>query len=65
MTRREMDYSHLSIPMQLAASTLVGGLMGYKAGEYFGGDLGGALGFMAGLIVGFFGYVVAMIKREQ
>jgi F0F1-type ATP synthase assembly protein I len=65
MSKLEMDYSRLSIPMQLAASTLVGGVLGYKAGEYFGGALGGALGFMAGLIVGFFGYIVVIVKREQ
>lgn len=59
------DFSHISIPLQLAASTIGVGIVGWKVGEYVGGDFGGALGFMIGLVIGFFGYVAVIVKREQ
>ncbi len=57
--------SAISIPLQLAASTLVVGFIGMKIGKYMGGNFGGAIGFLAGLIVGFFGYIAVIVKREQ
>ncbi|MBU7027863.1 MAG: hypothetical protein HXS48_13080 [Theionarchaea archaeon] len=57
--------SRASIPLQLAASTIVVGFIGMKIGEYVGGSFGGALGFLVGLVVGFFGYIAVIIKREQ
>jgi hypothetical protein len=57
--------SALSIPLQLAASTVVVGFIGMKIGKNIGGDFGGAMGFLAGLIVGFFGYIAVIVKREQ
>lgn len=63
--RSSESISRASIPLQLAASTLVVGFIGMKIGEYLGGSFGGALGFLAGLVVGFFGYIAVIIKREQ
>ncbi|MGD2247390.1 MAG: hypothetical protein PVF58_03220 [Candidatus Methanofastidiosia archaeon] len=57
--------SALSIPLQLAASTLVVGYIGMKIGENIGGDFGGVMGFLVGLMVGFFGYIAVIVKREQ
>lgn len=57
--------SRLSIPLQLAASTVGVGFVGYKIGDTLGGTTGGALGLLAGLILGFFGYIAVIIKREQ
>ena len=65
MNRPRVDFSYLSIPLQLAASTLGMGLVFMKVGTYFGGDFGGVLGLMIGLVVGFFGYVAVIVKREQ
>lgn len=57
--------SALSIPLQLVASTLVVGYIGMKIGRYIGGDFAAAMGFLVGLIAGFFGYIVVIVKREQ
>lgn len=65
MSRAERDFSKLSIPLQLAASTIVVGFLGMKVGKYIGGDFGGALGFMLGMVTGFFGYIAVLVKREQ
>ncbi|MBU6997189.1 MAG: hypothetical protein HXS41_03565 [Theionarchaea archaeon] len=66
MNRIELpEFSHLSVPLQLAASTLIMGIIGMKIGEWIDGDFGGALGLMVGLIAGFFTYVAVIVKREQ
>jgi hypothetical protein len=65
MNRPRVDFSYLSIPLQLAASTLGMGFVCMKVGTYFGGNFGGVLGLMVGLVVGFFGYVAVIVKREQ
>jgi hypothetical protein len=66
MNRIELpEFSHLSIPLQLAASTVIMGIIGMKVGNWIYGDFGGALGLMVGLIVGFFTYVAVLVKREQ
>lgn len=65
MADRKSEFSRLSIPIQLAASTIGVGLLCMKAGEYMGGEMGGVFGLMVGLILGFFGYVAVIIKREQ
>lgn len=66
MNRIELpEFSHLSIPLQLAASTVIMGIIGMKVGNWIYGDLGGALGLMVGLITGFFTYVAVIVKREQ
>jgi hypothetical protein len=57
--------SRISIPLQLAASTVVTGFVFMKVGSAMGGEYGGAFGLIAGLMVGFFGYLVIIIKREQ
>lgn len=57
--------SRLSIPLQLAASTVGVGFVGYKVGDFIGGTAGGALGLLVGLILGFFGYIAVIIRREQ
>lgn len=62
---RKVGFSQVSIPLQLAASTLGVGYVFMKAGQYIGGDFGGILGLLAGLVVGFFGYIAVIIKREQ
>jgi zinc transporter ZupT len=66
MNRIELpEFSHLSIPLQLAASTIVMGFIGMKVGTWIYGDFGGALGLMVGLIAGFFTYLAVIVKREQ
>ncbi len=65
MSRADRNFSQLSIPLQLAASTIVVGFLGMKVGKYIGGDFGGALGFMFGMVTGFFGYIAVLVKREQ
>lgn len=65
MNRKGREFSQLSIPLQLAASTLGVGFVCMRMGEYIGGDFGGVLGLMVGLILGFFGYIAIIIKREQ
>ncbi|MBU7042813.1 MAG: hypothetical protein HXS47_04400 [Theionarchaea archaeon] len=55
----------MSVPLQLAASTLIGGLMCMKAGEVLYGEMGQALGLLIGLVLGFFGYIAVIIKKEQ
>lgn len=62
---RTEGVSRASIPLQLAASTLGVGYIGMKVGEYMGGSLGGVLGLTAGLVIGFFGYIAVIIRREQ
>lgn len=64
MNRDFSYFSCLSIPFQLAASTLGVGLVGMKVGEYFGGAFWSAIGFLGGLVAGFFGYVAFMARRE-
>ncbi|KYK35477.1 MAG: hypothetical protein HXS46_05615 [Theionarchaea archaeon] len=65
MVSSKIGSSQLSIPIQLAASTLIVGFILMKVGEYVGGTFGGAIGLMMGLIVGFFGYVAVIVRREQ
>lgn len=63
--RVDVDFSSLSIPLQLAASTIVVGWLFMKVGTSVGGDFGGVLGLAVGLMVGFFGYIAVIVKREQ
>lgn len=66
MNRAELSgFSRLSVPLQLAASTLIMGIIGMKVGRWIYGDFGGALGLMIGLIAGFFIYIAVIVKREQ
>ncbi|MBU7013824.1 MAG: hypothetical protein HXS52_07235 [Theionarchaea archaeon] len=66
MNQAELSgFSRLSVPLQLAASTLIMGIIGMKVGRWIYGDFGGALGLMIGLIAGFFIYIAVIVKREQ
>jgi hypothetical protein len=59
------DLSRMSTPFQLAASTIIGGLLCMKVGDILYGKMGQALGLLTGLVVGFFGYIAVIIKKEQ
>jgi F0F1-type ATP synthase assembly protein I len=59
------DLRNLSVPLQLAASTIITGFIGMKIGGELHEAFGEPLGLLIGLIVGFFGYVAVIIKKEQ
>ncbi|MBU7031469.1 MAG: hypothetical protein HXS53_02955 [Theionarchaea archaeon] len=59
------DLLQISTPLQLAASTVISGLVCMKIGDMLHGRTGQILGLMAGLVAGFFGYIAVIIKKEQ
>jgi len=61
----EPDLLQISTPLQLAASTVIGGLLCMKVGDMLYGKMGQALGLLTGLVAGFFGYIAVIIKKEQ
>jgi hypothetical protein len=59
------DLRNISVPLQLAASTILTGFIGMKIGAELHEEIGQALGLLTGLILGFFGYIAVIIRKEQ